>query len=57
VSGLERRASLPGLIGTVPQAIDLIGKYQGVQQLINSDYRWWRSCRISSEELGMFIRR
>jgi F420-dependent oxidoreductase-like protein len=38
---LAPRGPLRGFVGTVPQAIDLIGKYQdvGVQLLINSDYR------------------
>src|SRR5689334_18282876 len=38
---LTRRGPLRGFVGTVSQAIDLIGQYQdaGVQLLINSDYR------------------
>jgi F420-dependent oxidoreductase-like protein len=38
---LAPRGPLRGFVGTVSQAIDLIGKYQdaGVQLLINSDYR------------------
>jgi len=38
---LAGRGPLRGFIGTVSEAIDLIGQYQdaGVQLLINSDYR------------------
>ena len=38
---LAPRGSLRGFVGTVSEAIDLIGQYQdaGVQLLINSDYR------------------
>jgi hypothetical protein len=38
---LAGRGPLRGFVGTVPEAIDLIGQYQdsGVQLLINSDYR------------------
>jgi F420-dependent oxidoreductase-like protein len=38
---LEARGPLRGFVGTVSEAIDLIGQYQdaGVQLLINSDYR------------------
>jgi alkanesulfonate monooxygenase SsuD/methylene tetrahydromethanopterin reductase-like flavin-dependent oxidoreductase (luciferase family) len=38
---LAPRGPLRGFVGTVSQAIDLIGQYQhaGVQLLINSDYR------------------
>jgi F420-dependent oxidoreductase-like protein len=38
---LSRRGPLRGFVGTVAEAIDLIGRYQdcGVQLLINSDYR------------------
>jgi F420-dependent oxidoreductase-like protein len=38
---LSARGPLRGLVGTVSQAIDLIGQYQdaGVQLFINSDYR------------------
>jgi F420-dependent oxidoreductase-like protein len=38
---LAARAPLRGFVGTVSEAIDLIGRYQdaGVQLLINSDYR------------------
>jgi len=38
---LSARGPLRGFVGTVPEAIDLIGRYQdaGVQLLINSDYR------------------
>jgi hypothetical protein len=38
---LAARGPLRGFVGTVSQAIDLIGQYQeaGVQLLINSDYR------------------
>jgi F420-dependent oxidoreductase-like protein len=38
---LARRGPLRGFVGTVSEAIDLIGEYQnaGVQLLINSDYR------------------
>ena len=38
---LSRRGPLRGFVGTVSEAVDLIGQYQnaGVQLLINSDYR------------------
>ena len=38
---LAGRGPLRGFVGTVSEAIDLIGQYQdsGVQLLINSDYR------------------
>ena len=38
---LAARGPLRGFVGTVSEAIDLIGQYQtaGVQLLINSDYR------------------
>jgi len=38
---LASRGPLRGFVGTVSEAIDLIGQYQnaGVQLLINSDYR------------------
>jgi len=38
---LADRGPLRGFVGTVSEAIDLIGQYQdaGVQLLINSDYR------------------
>jgi alkanesulfonate monooxygenase SsuD/methylene tetrahydromethanopterin reductase-like flavin-dependent oxidoreductase (luciferase family) len=38
---LSARGPLRGFVGTVSQAVDLIGQYQdaGVQLLINSDYR------------------
>jgi hypothetical protein len=38
---LSQRGPLRGFVGTVSEAIDLIGQYQeaGVQLLINSDYR------------------
>jgi alkanesulfonate monooxygenase SsuD/methylene tetrahydromethanopterin reductase-like flavin-dependent oxidoreductase (luciferase family) len=38
---LSARGPLRGFVGTVSEAIDLIGRYQdaGVQLLINSDYR------------------
>ena len=38
---LAARGPLRGFVGSVPQAIDLIGQYEdaGVQLLINSDYR------------------
>jgi alkanesulfonate monooxygenase SsuD/methylene tetrahydromethanopterin reductase-like flavin-dependent oxidoreductase (luciferase family) len=38
---LAGRSPLRGFVGTVSEAIDLIGRYQdaGVQMLINSDYR------------------
>lgn len=38
---LSARGPLRGFVGTVSQAIDLVGQYQdaGVQLLINSDYR------------------
>jgi hypothetical protein len=38
---LSARGPLRGLVGTVLQAIDLIGQYRdaGVQMFINSDYR------------------
>jgi alkanesulfonate monooxygenase SsuD/methylene tetrahydromethanopterin reductase-like flavin-dependent oxidoreductase (luciferase family) len=38
---LAPRGPLRGFVGTVSEAIDLIGQYQdaGVQLLINSDYR------------------
>ena len=38
---LSARGPLRGFVGTVPEAIDLVGQYQdaGVQLLINSDYR------------------
>jgi len=38
---LSRRGQLRGFVGTVSEAVDLIGQYQsaGVQLLINSDYR------------------
>jgi F420-dependent oxidoreductase-like protein len=38
---LAARGPLRGFVGTVPQAIDLIGQYRdvGVELLINSDYR------------------
>jgi hypothetical protein len=38
---LSGRGPVRGFVGTVPQAVDLIGRYQdaGVQLLINSDYR------------------
>ena len=38
---LAGRWPLRGFVGTVSEAIDLIGRYQdvGVQLLINSDYR------------------
>jgi len=38
---LAKRGPLRGFVGTVSQAVDLIGQYQeaGVQLLINSDYR------------------
>ncbi len=38
---LLARGPLRGFVGTVPEAIDLVGQYQdaGVQLLINSDYR------------------
>jgi len=38
---LPARGPLRGFVGTVSEAIDLIGQYQdaGVQLLINSDYR------------------
>jgi alkanesulfonate monooxygenase SsuD/methylene tetrahydromethanopterin reductase-like flavin-dependent oxidoreductase (luciferase family) len=38
---LTARGPLPGFVGTVSEAIDLIGQYQdgGVQLLMNSDYR------------------
>ena len=38
---LSARGPLRGLVGTVPQAVDLIGQYQdaGVELFINSDYR------------------
>jgi hypothetical protein len=38
---LSRRGPLRGFVGTVSEAVDLIGEYQkaGVQLLINSDYR------------------
>jgi len=38
---LSARGPLRGLVGTVPEAIDLIGQYRdaGVQMFINSDYR------------------
>jgi F420-dependent oxidoreductase-like protein len=38
---LSRSGPLRGFIGTVPEAIDLVGQYRdaGVQLLINSDYR------------------
>jgi F420-dependent oxidoreductase-like protein len=38
---LSRSGPLRGFVGTVPEAIDLVGQYRdaGVQLLINSDYR------------------
>jgi hypothetical protein len=38
---LSGRGPLRGFVGTVSEAVDLIGQYQnaGVQLLINSDYR------------------
>lgn len=38
---LANRGPLRGFVGTISEAIDLIGQYQdaGVQLLINSDYR------------------
>src|SRR5271156_929573 len=38
---LSERGPLRGFVGTVSQAIDLVGQYRdaGVQFLINSDYR------------------
>jgi len=38
---LSARGPLRGFVGTVPEAIDLIGQYRdaGVDLLINSDYR------------------
>jgi alkanesulfonate monooxygenase SsuD/methylene tetrahydromethanopterin reductase-like flavin-dependent oxidoreductase (luciferase family) len=38
---LADRGPLRGFVGTVSEAVDLIGQYQeaGVQLLINSDYR------------------
>jgi len=38
---LSARGPLRGFIGTVSEAIDLVGQYRdaGVQLLINSDYR------------------
>jgi hypothetical protein len=38
---LSRRGPLQGFVGTVSEAVDLIGQYRdaGVQLLMNSDYR------------------
>ena len=38
---LSARGPLRGFVGTVSQAIDLVGQYRdaGIQLLINSDYR------------------